>query len=121
MYRIAILEKDEAYLERLIIFLKEHHGESFEIYTAKESADWEHLGFKDIEAQAVLFDALFLGEEVAASGGFPQDMVTGYLTERDAVGEQYISKYQSMEQIYRQMIQLCDAGKSSSEQKKRLK
>lgn len=120
MYRIAILEKDEAYLERLIIFLKEHHGESFEIYTAKESADWEHLGFKDIEAQAVLFDALFLGEEVAASGGFPQDMVTGYLTERDAVGEQYISKYQSMEQIYRQMIQLCDAGKSPSEQKKEI-
>lgn len=70
MYRIAILEKDEAYLERLIIFLKEHHGESFEIYTAKESADWEDLGFKDIEAEAVFFDALFLGDELAASGGF---------------------------------------------------
>lgn len=117
MYRIAILEKDEAYLERLIIFLKEHHGESFEIYTAKESADWEHLGFKDIEADAVFFDALFLGDELAASGGFPQDMVTGYLTEKQEVSEQYISKYQSMEQIYRRMMQLCEAGKTSAQEK----
>lgn len=117
MYRIAILEKDEAYLERLIVFLKEHHGESFEIYTAKESADWEHLGFKDIEADAVFFDALFLGDELAASGGFPQDMVTGYLTEKEEVSEQYISKYQSMEQIYRRMMQLCEAGKVSVQEK----
>lgn len=113
MYRIAILEKDEAYLERLIVFLKEHHEESFEIYTAKESADWEHLGFKDIETDAVFFDALFLGDELAASGGFPQDMVTGYLTEKEEVSKQYISKYQSMEQIYRRMMQLCEAGKAS--------
>ncbi|MFG6369927.1 MAG: FHA domain-containing protein [Lachnospiraceae bacterium] len=118
MYRIAILEKDEAYLERLIIFLKEHHEESFEIYTAKESADWDHLGFKDIEAEAVLFDALFLGDELAASGGFPQDMVTGYLTEKEEVSEQYISKYQSMEQIYRRMMQLCEASKASGQEKK---
>lgn len=117
MYRIAILEKDEAYLERLIIFLKEHHGESFEIYTAKESADWEDLGFKDIEADAVFFDALFLGDELAASGGFPQDMVTGYLTEKEEISEQYISKYQSMEQIYRRMMQLCEAGKTSAQEK----
>ena len=31
MYKIAILDEDQAYLERLIFFLKEHHGESFEI------------------------------------------------------------------------------------------
>ena len=117
MYRIAILEKDEAYSERLIIFLKEHHGESFEIYTAKESADWEHLGFKDIGAEAVFFDALFLGDELAASGGFPQDMVTGYLTEKKEISEQYISKYQSMEQIYRRMMQLCETGKTPAKEK----
>lgn len=29
MYKIAILDKDEAYLERLVSFLQEHHRESF--------------------------------------------------------------------------------------------
>ncbi|MCL0196195.1 hypothetical protein, partial [Klebsiella pneumoniae] len=44
-------------------------------------------------------------------------MVTGYLTEKKEISEQYISKYQSMEQIYRRMMQLCETGKTPAKEK----
>lgn len=101
MYKIAILDKDEAYLERLLFFLKEHHRESFEI-NAVDSLD-------DFDTKTMQCDALFFGDDVAVDEAlFPAGIAVGYLTERDETGEQYINKYQSMEQIYRRMLKLCE-------------
>lgn len=106
MYRIAILDEDKAYLERLISFLKEHYNKSFEI-TAGSSLD-------DLEIDVVLCDALFFGDDVAVDAAlFPADIIIGYLTEKSETDERYINKYQSMEQIYRRMIKLCAKDKKT--------
>ena len=52
MYKIAILDKDEAYLERLVSFLQEHHRESFEI-SAANSLD-------ELDMDVTQCNALFL-------------------------------------------------------------
>ena len=101
MYKIAILDEDRAYLERLIFFLKEHHGESFEI-SAVNCLD-------DLEQEVTQYNALFFSDDVAVDAAlFPEDIIVGYLTEKSEVDEQYINKYQSMEQIYRRMMNLCE-------------
>ena len=102
MYRIAILEKDRAYLERLIFFLKEHHGESFEI-NAVESLE-------DLDLEIMQLSALFFGDDVPVDAAlFPANVAVGYLTESDETDERHINKYQSMEQIYKRMMCLCEA------------
>lgn len=106
MYKIAILDKDEAYLERLIFFLKEHHRESFAINTV-DSLD-------DIDMEVMQCDALFFGDGVEVDGAlFPPDIAIGYLTEQEEADAQHINKYQSMEQIYRRMLKLCEADEPS--------
>lgn len=109
MYRIGILECDENYLWRLVGFLKEHHRESFEI-NVKDSG----FGLDAVDIKTVEYDALFLGDGVENTSikkdEIPSRTVIGYLTENDACDERHISKYQSMEQIYRQMIKLCESG-----------
>ncbi|MDE7477741.1 MAG: FHA domain-containing protein [Lachnospiraceae bacterium] len=106
MYRIAILEKDTAYLERLIFFLKEHHGESFEI-NAVDSLD-------DLDMEIMQCSALFFGDNVEVDDAlFPVDIGIGYLTENDETDGQHINKYQSMEQIYKRMMKLCEERKTS--------
>lgn len=106
MYRIAILEKDAAYLDRLIFFLKEHHGESFEI-NAVDNLD-------DLDMEVMQCNALFFGDGVAVDDAlFPADIAIGYLTENDETDEQHINKYQSMEQIYRRMMKLCEEREAS--------
>lgn len=106
MYKIAILDQDKAYLERLILFLKEHHGESFEI-NAGDSLD-------NMNTEVVQYNALFFGDDVVVDAAlFPAGLAIGYLTEKSEVNEQYISKYQSMEQIYRRMMKLCEGGKNA--------
>ncbi|MDE6620946.1 MAG: FHA domain-containing protein [Lachnospiraceae bacterium] len=100
MYKIAILDKDKAYLERLILFLEEHHSESFEINAMNGLDDF---GTKDMQC-----NALFFGDDVAVDEAlFPEDIAIGYLTEKEETSEQYINKYQSMEKIYRRMLKLC--------------
>lgn len=104
MYKIAILDEDKAYLERLISFLKEHYHKSFEI-TAGTSLE-------DLEIDVVLCDALFFGDDVAVDTAlFPADIIIGYLTEESETDECHINKYQSMEQIYRRMLKLCAKDK----------
>lgn len=104
MYKIAILDKDEAYLERLLFFLKEHHGESFEITTVNS--------LDDLDMEVMQCNALFFGDDVAVDDAlFPAEIAIGYLTEKEETGEQYINKYQSMEQIYKRMLRLCEEEK----------
>lgn len=106
MYKIAILDKDKAYLERLVTFLKEHHSESFEMGAA-DSLD-------ELDTDVTQCNALFFGDDVAVDAAlFPEDIAIGYLTEKDEDSEQHISKYQSMEQIYRRMMKLCEMEKNS--------
>lgn len=109
MYKIGILERDENYLWRLVGFLKEHHRESFEI-NVKDGG----FGLDAVDIKAVEYDALFLGDGVENTDirkdEIPSRTVIGYLTENDDSDERHIGKYQSMEQIYRQMIKLCESG-----------
>lgn len=107
MYKIAILDQDKAYLERLVSFLKEHHRESFGIDTVNS--------LDDLDMEVVQYKALFFGDSVAVDDAlFPENITIGYLTEKSETGESYINKYQSMEQIYRRMLKLCEKGKDSS-------
>lgn len=106
MYKIAILDKDKAYLERLVSFLEEHHRESFEIKTA-DSLD-------GLGAEVVQYNTLFFGDDVTVDAAlFPEGVLIGYLTEKSEVSRQYINKYQSMEQIYMRMWKLCEGGKGA--------
>ncbi|MDE7323278.1 MAG: FHA domain-containing protein [Lachnospiraceae bacterium] len=112
MYRIGILEHDENYLWRLVGFLKEHHRESFEI-NVKDGG----FGLDAVDIKTIEYDALFLGDgfenTVIKRAEIPSRTVVGYLTENDSCDERHIGKYQSMEQIYRQMIKLCESGMDS--------
>ncbi len=109
MYRIAILEKDKAYRERLILFLQEHHGESFEITVV------ENLDALDMEIMQC--SALFFGDDVPVDDAlFPEEVAVGYLTENDESSEQHINKYQSMEKIYKRMLRLCEEKNASVEE-----
>lgn len=103
MYKIAILDEDKAYLDRLVFFLEEHHRESFEI-SAVNCLD-------DLDQEVTQYKALFFSDDVAVDAAlFPADIVVGHLTEKSETDEQYINKYQSMEQIYRRMVKLCEDG-----------
>lgn len=113
MYKIGILEKDETYLWRLVGFLKEHHSGSFEINVTDGG-----FGLDAVDVGAVQYDALFLGDGVECENikkELPPHTVVGYLTENAADSAQHISKYQSMEQIYKQMITLCESKKAPEE------
>lgn len=106
MYKIAILDRDQTYLERLVSFLKEHHSESFEISAANS--------LEELDTDITQYNVLFFGDDVAVDAAlFPEDVTIGYLTEKSEVGEQYISKYQNMEQIYRRMMKLCEKEKKT--------
>lgn len=106
MYKIAILDEDRTYLERLISFLEEHHGESFEI-RAVNCLD-------DLDQDVTQYNALFFSDDVDVDAAlFPADIAVGYLTEKRENDEQYISKYQSMEQIYRRMLKLCEESENT--------
>lgn len=107
MYKIAILDKDKAYLGRLVSFLKEHHSESFEMSVAN--------GLDELDTDVTQYSALFFGDDVAVDVAlFPEDIAIGYLTEKKEDSEQHINKYQSMEQIYRRMMKFCETEKSSN-------
>lgn len=106
MYKIAILDGDKAYLERLVFFLKEHHGESFEISTAN--------CLDNLDQEVTQYNALFFSDNVVVDAAlFPAEIIVGYLTEKSENDGQHINKYQSMEQIYKRMIKLCATGESA--------
>lgn len=110
MYKIAILDEDKAYLERLMVFLEEHYRDRFEISAAG--------CLDDLDQEVTQYNALFFSDDVAVDAAlFPEDIIVGYLTERSEEDEQYINKYQSMEQIYRRMLKLCEeqAGTDSAD------
>lgn len=108
MYKIAILDKDKAYLERLVSFLQEHHKGSFEI-DAANSLD-------ELGADVVQYNALFFGDDIEVDAAlFPEDITIGYLTEKSGTSERHISKYQSMEQIYLRMVKVCEGGERASD------
>lgn len=105
MYRIGILEKDEAYLNQLVDFLKKHHKDSFKIHII--STDRTDIP----DMKTVQYDALFLGDGVNIEDKIPSGIMIGYLTEQEEVNERCISKYQSLEQIYKRMLKLCEDAK----------
>lgn len=107
MYKIAILDKDEAYLERLVSFLQEHDRESFEI-SAANSLD-------ELDMDVTQCNALFFGDDVVVDAAlFPKDITIGYLTEKSEASAQHVNKYQSMEQIYLRMVKLCEREEDSA-------
>lgn len=109
MYRVGILEKDEAYLNRLIGFLRKHHSDSFEI-TAID-ADRNSL---DLELEH--YDAIFIGDGIEKGDDIPTDIALGFITEKEASGENDINKYQSLEMIYNRMMKLCESSVAQYEQ-----
>ena len=88
MYRVGILEKDEAYLNRLIGFLRKHHSDSFEI-TAIDAgrADRNSLGL-----ELGHYDAIFIGDGIEKGDDIPTDITLGFITEKEATGENDILK-----------------------------
>ena len=99
-YKIAILEKDKVYLERLVSFLQSHHENSFQICIPK-------LGMTDWLDEK--YDAIFIGEGMELSVIDILDEITiAYLTdESNSDNKLNISKYQKPEQIYNQMLEIC--------------
>lgn len=115
MYKIGILDKDEEYLWRLVGFLKERHKDSFEINVADGG-----FGLDAVDVEKVHYDALFLGDEAGRSLKVPKDTLIGYLTKKETDDEQHISKKQSLEGVYRQMIKLCETPKKAEKAAKLL-
>lgn len=99
-YKIAILEKDKVYLERLVSFLQSYHENSFQICIPK-------LGMTDWLDKK--YDAIFIGEGIELSVMDISDEITiAYLTgESNSDNKLNISKYQKPEQIYNQMLAVC--------------
>lgn len=112
MYRVGILEKDEAYLNRLIGFLRKHHSDSFEI----TAIDADRADSHSLDLESVHYDALFLGDGIERGDDIPTDITLGFITEKEAVGENDINKYQSLEMIYNRMMKLCESNAAQSEQ-----
>lgn len=104
-YRIGILEKDEMYLEKLVEFLRRNHSDTLEIH------DWQSVNLEEFAIESVNCDALFIGDGIYPERmGMPQDIRTAYLTaDESRQGKNSIAKYQRLEQIYQQMIDVCAA------------
>lgn len=103
MYKVGILEKDEAYLNRLVSFLRKHHGDSFEI----TAIDADRADRRSLDLESVHYDALLIGDGIAVGSDIPTDIILGYITENEKAGDNDISKYQSLEMIYSHMVKLC--------------
>ena len=116
MYKIGILERDTAYLNRLVSFLKEHHSDSFDIHVInKTDAEWDKLNFDSLDLEAEQYDALFIGDNIEPEGTLPAGIVSGFITEKEESGEQYINKYQSLEKIYKHVFEICEEGRRQKE------
>lgn len=110
MYRVGILEKDEAYLDRLVVFLRKHHSDSFEI-TVMES---DQADRRSLDLDSVHYDALFIGDGIEVGNDIPDDIAVGFITEQKQTGDNEINKYQSLEMIYNHMMKLCENSAEQS-------
>lgn len=116
MYKIGITERDEAYLNRLVSFLKEHHSDTFDIHVInKADAEGDKLNLDSLDLEAVQYDAIFIGDNIELEGELPAEIVSGFITEKEESSEQYINKYQSLEKIYKHMFEICEEGRRQKE------
>lgn len=116
MYKIGITERDEAYLNRLVSFLKEHHSDTFDIHVInKVDAGGDKLNLDSLDLEAVQYDAIFIGDNIELEGELPAEIVSGFITEKEESSEQYINKYQSLEKIYKHMFEICEEGRRQKE------
>ena len=66
---------------------------------------------EELNLEIMQCSALFFGDDVEVDAAlFPATVAVGYLTENDEQDEQHINKYQSMEQIYKRMMRLCETA-----------
>ena len=116
MYRVGILEKDEAYLDRLVSFLRKHHSDSFEI----TAIDADQADRNSLDLNFAQYDAILIGDGIVVGSNIPTDITLGYITENEETGDSDINKFQSLEMIYSRMVKLCekDAGSRLTEQEK---
>lgn len=100
-YKIAIFEKDKMYLERLVSYLRSHHGESFKISLPE-------LEITDLEE--FKYDAIFIGDGMeSVMEDIADDTITAFITgDNDKKDNLSIYKYQKSEQIYNQMLEICE-------------
>ena len=100
-YKIAIFEKDKVYLERLVSYLRTHHGESFKISLPE-------LEITDLEE--FKYDAIFIGDGMeSVMEDIADDTITAFITgDNDKKDNLSIYKYQKSEQIYNQMLEICE-------------
>lgn len=110
-YRIGILERDGQYLERLTNFLQSHHGDSLVVDTADGSqTDWTEVVPELLGMEVSEYDALLIGDGIdVMEESLPEGLRLAYLTADDVQDSSCeISKYQRLEQIYRQIIAFCE-------------
>lgn len=116
MYKIGIIERDEAYLNRLVGFLREHHSDSFDIHVIdRAGAEWDKFNLAALDLEAVQYNALFIGDNIELEGELPAEVISGFITEKEENSEQYINKYQSLEKIYRHMFKICEDSKKQED------
>lgn len=120
-YRIFVLEKDSAYVERLIEFFTNHYNESFIVDMLDSSKmltdiDWNHIVLdKSVMGREVTaYDVIFIGDDIGVSlYDIPLGVRVAYLSGKrksddDLGSELIVSKYQRLEQIYHQMLKICE-------------
>lgn len=118
-YRIGILERDNQYLERLTKFLKTHHGDSLEVDTADGSpSDWTDVVPELLGMEVSEYDALLIGDDIdVMEESLPAGLRLAYLTADAVQDSSYeISKYQRLEQIYQQIIAVCEMPEAAEEE-----
>ena len=71
-YKIAIFEKDKVYLERLVSYLRTHHGESFKISLPE---------FEITDLEEFKYDAIFIGDGMeSVMEDIADDTITAFIT-----------------------------------------
>lgn len=118
-YKIGILEKDDQYLERLTRFLQSHHGDSLVVETADAGGvDWTDVVPELLGMEVSEYDALIVGDDIdVMEESLPAHVKIICLT-ADAAQDNpcEISKYQRLEQIYEQIIAVCEAKDADEEE-----
>lgn len=110
-YKIGILERDNQYLERLTGFLQTHHGDSLVVDTADGSqSDWTDVVPELLGMEVSEYHALLIGDDIdVMEESLPAGLRLAYLTAEAVQDSAYeISKYQRLEQIYQQIIAVCE-------------
>lgn len=118
-YKIGILERDNQYLERLTRFLQTHHGDSLVVDSADGSqSDWTDVVPELLGMEVSEYDALLIGDDIdVMEESLPAGLRLAYLTAEPAEDSPCeISKYQRLEQIYQQIIAVCEMPEAVEEE-----